>query len=138
MKKRALKKIKERDMISKSFNAEAHEMIENHSTESSEEIEDLPELDQFFEEAKDRFPLEEMIKQTKFKKLKGSSRSKSGTHSTFTDSCSDSISKTEKSSESGEDSSDLSRSSLSELSFNDVKSVGTEKIYYELEGKSLL
>lgn len=95
----------------------------NGELSSDEEHHLIPELQTFFEEAKDKFPLEEMLKQTKFKKLLSkSSNSGSGSQSNG-----------ESSDTSSESSTDSYFEDDSEWEYDDIRSVGTEKIYNELE-----
>lgn len=109
MKKKALKNLKDASY-------ESDILAEDESTSN---ISDMKELDEYFEEARDRFPLEQMVKDTNYKVIQemGSSDSNERMNSSSSSELVTPI------------------STESELDIEDIQSVGTEKIYYELEGK---
>ena len=108
--------------IQKKLKSANEELFEGDSLSesSSDEHHFIPDLETFFEEAKDKFPLEEMLKQTRFKKLNSSSSNKSSKDS-------QSLTSSESSSN------DTFFENDSDWEYDDIRSVGTEKIYNELE-----
>lgn len=107
MKKKAIKKIKDSSFESDLLNED----------DSSSNFSDLKDLDEFFEEARDRFPLEVMVKETNYRTIEAEKSSDES-----------------RSSSSSEPITPVSTES--ELDLDDIRSVGTDKIYYELEGKN--